>query len=65
MDENMFIKLICTGLSIVGITFIIMMALILVSNPIPDLIARGFTFGIAATVIPSVALSVMKNKKRI
>ncbi|MEL7657590.1 MAG: hypothetical protein AAGU75_16980 [Bacillota bacterium] len=64
MNENKLKKLIWTGLSLYIIAFITMIALILASKPIPDLIAWIFNFGIAVTIIASIALTSLKNRNK-
>ena len=65
MDEKKLKNLILTGLSLYSIAFIIMIALILVSNPIPDLVMLILDLGIAVTVLSSIALAVTKNRNKI
>ena len=53
-----------TGLFMEGIALIIMIALILVSKPIPDPLAWIFKLGIAVTIFASIALTSIKNRNR-
>lgn len=64
MNENKLKKLIWAGLSIISITFIIMISLILISNPIPDLVMLFFDLGVVVTAISSIALAVIKKRNR-
>lgn len=64
MNENKLKKLMWTGLIIEGFAFIIMIVLIIISNPIPDLVAQIFVLGMIVTIISSIALAAIKNRKK-